>query len=124
MDAQEKSPLEGEAGSGAGAPAAGAAKFPWLASRRDDIVGGLVSAGVAIPLAMGYGMFAFIALGNEYFPDGALAGLVTAVIVGFVCVALGDKSVNLYAPRITTTFFIGILLYNLAHSEVRSAGLG
>ena len=34
----------------------------------------------------------FIALGNEYFPDGALAGLVTAVIVGIVCVALGDKS--------------------------------
>jgi MFS superfamily sulfate permease-like transporter len=123
MDAQEKSPLEGEAGSGVNPPAERAARFPWLASRRDEIIGGLVSAGVAVPLAMGYGMFAFIALGNEYFPDGALAGLITAVIVGFVCVALGDKSANLYAPRVTTTFFIGILLYNLAHSEVRSAGL-
>jgi len=124
MDAQEKSPTEGVAASGVNPPAERAAKFPWLASRRGDIVGGLVSAGVAIPLAMGYGMFAFIALGNEYFPDGALAGLVTAVIVGFICVALGDKSSNLYAPRVTTTFFIGILLYNLAHSEVKSAGLG
>ncbi|HEV7476380.1 MAG TPA: SulP family inorganic anion transporter, partial [Burkholderiales bacterium] len=94
---------------------------------RNDIIGGLVSAGVAIPLAMGYGMFAFIALGNEYFPDGALAGLVTAVIVGIVCVALGDKSSNLYAPRVTTTFFIGILLYNLVHADVpiiKSGGLG
>jgi sulfate permease, SulP family len=122
VDAEENSPI-GE-GAEAKPPAERAARLPWLASRRGDIVGGLVSAGVAIPLAMGYGMFAFIALGNEYFPDGALAGLVTAVLVGFACVALGDKSSNLYAPRVTTTFFIGILLYNLAHSEVRAAGLG
>ena len=52
----------------------------WTANLRNDVIGGLVSAGIAIPLAMGYGMFAFVALGNEYFPDGALAGLVTAVI--------------------------------------------
>jgi SulP family sulfate permease len=94
---------------------------------RNDVVGGLVSAGVAIPLAMGYGMFAFIALGNEYFPDGALAGLVTAVVVGIACVALGDKSSSMYAPRVTTTFFIGILLYNLVHSDVpavKAGGIG
>jgi MFS superfamily sulfate permease-like transporter/CRP-like cAMP-binding protein len=102
-------------------------QIPRGENLRNDIIGGLVSAGVAIPLAMGYGMFAFIALGNEYFPDGALAGLVTAVIVGIVCVVLGDKSSNLYAPRVTTTFFIGILLYNLAHADVpiiKSGGLG
>jgi SulP family sulfate permease len=101
-------------------------QIPWQASLRNDVIGGLVSAGVAIPLAMGFGMFAFVALGNEYFPDGALAGLVTAVIVGFACVALGDKSSNMYAPRIATTFFIGILLYNLVHSDVpmiKSGGL-
>jgi len=108
-------------------PVAAAVPKPWQASLRNDIVGGLVSAGVAIPLAMGYGMFAFIALGNDYFPDGALAGLVTAAIVGFACVALGDKSSNLYAPRVTTTFFIGILLYHLVHSDMpilKSGGLG
>jgi sulfate permease, SulP family len=108
-------------------PAAVASPAPWKASLRSDVIGGLVSAGVAIPLAMGYGMFAFIALGNDYFPDGALAGLVTAAIVGFACVALGDKSSNLYAPRVTTTFFIGILLYNLARSDmpiIKSGGLG
>jgi len=103
-----------------------AMQVSWLSNRRNDIIGGLVSAGVAIPLAMGYGMFAFIALGNEYFPDGALAGLVTAAILGFACVALGDRSANVYAPRVTTTFFIGILLYNLAHSDlpaIKSGGL-
>jgi SulP family sulfate permease len=41
---------------------------------RNDIFAGLVSAAVAIPLAMGFGMFAFAALGEDYFADGALAG--------------------------------------------------
>jgi sulfate permease, SulP family len=44
---------------------------------RGDIVGGLVSAAVAIPLAMGFGMFAFVALGDGYFAQGVLAGLYT-----------------------------------------------
>ena len=42
---------------------------------RDDVFGGLVSVSLAIPLAMGYGMFAFTALGDSYFAHGALAGL-------------------------------------------------
>jgi MFS superfamily sulfate permease-like transporter len=93
---------------------------------RGEVIGGLVSAGVAIPLAMGYGMFAFVVLGDEYFPEGAIAGLITAVVVGIVCATLGDKSANVYAPRVTTTFFIGILLYGLAHSNaalLKSGGL-
>ena len=95
-------------------------------SFRDEVKGGLVSAGVAIPLAMGYGMFAFVVLGDDYFPEGAVAGLISAVILGVVCVALGDKSANVYAPRVTTTFFIGILLYGLANSDaavLKSGGL-
>jgi SulP family sulfate permease len=86
---------------------------PQRAYFRGDLNGGLISAAVAIPLAMGYGMFAFVVLGDSYFPDGALAGLITAVVVGIGCVLLGDKSAHVYAPRVTTTFFIGILLYGL-----------
>ena len=91
-----------------------------------DVVGGLVSAGLAIPLAMGFGMFAFVSFGDEYFASGALAGLLTALVVGVVSVMLGDKSPTLYAPRITTTFFLGILLYGLVHSDapvIHSGGL-
>jgi len=102
-------------------------RVPGLGRFRGDIKGGLLSAAVAIPLAMGYGMFGFVVLGNDYFVDGALAGLLTAAVVGLVCVALGDKSANVYAPRVITTFFIGILLYGLVHSEspvLKSGGLG
>lgn len=89
----------------------------WLAAARGDIAGGLVSAAVAIPLAIGFGMFAFVALGDGYFAHGVLAGLYTAVIVAVVSVATGDRTTTIYAPRIITTFFLGSLVYALAHSE-------
>ncbi len=87
-----------------------------MSAVRGDIVGGLVSAAVAIPLAMGFGMFAFVALGDEYFAHGVLAGLYTAVIVAVVGVAAGDRSTTVYAPRVITTFFLGSLVYALVRS--------
>ena len=85
---------------------------------RDDLFGGLISVSLAIPLSMGYGMFAFTALGDSYFAHGALAGLYAAIAVGVVCVGLGDRTTTIYAPRVTTTFLLGALLYDLVHSDV------
>jgi sulfate permease, SulP family len=84
---------------------------------RADLLGGLVSSALAIPLAIGFGMFAFVPLGDEYFAYGAVAGLVSALIAGLVCVLLGERSTLVYAPRITTTFFLGLVLYSLVHSD-------
>jgi len=98
----------------------------WLSNVRNDTIGGLVSALVAIPLAMGFGMFAFVSLGDEYFANGALAGLGAALVVGLASVLLSDKTSIVYAPRVNSTFFIGALLYGLVHSDVealRSASL-
>jgi MFS superfamily sulfate permease-like transporter len=88
-----------------------------LQNLRNDIVGGLVSSAVAIPLAIGFGMFAFVTLGDEYFAHGAIAGLISAFVAGILCVVFGDRTTTVYAPRITTTFFIGLLLYSLVHSD-------
>jgi SulP family sulfate permease len=90
----------------------------------NDVFGGLVSAAVAIPLAMGYGMFAFAPLGENYFEDGALAGIVTAFVVAIACVLLGDKTTTVYAPRVTSTFFLGLLIYGLAHSSEPAVAAG
>src|SRR5947207_13188900 len=89
----------------------------WASNLRHDAVGGLVSSAIAIPLAVGFGMFAFVTLGDDYFAYGALAGLTSAFVVGVTCVLLGDKTPTVYAPRVTTTFFIGLLLYSLLHSD-------
>src|SRR6202035_3054245 len=96
--------------------------IPGIAPARSDIVGGLVSSAVAIPLAMAFGMFAFVTLGDEYFAYGAMAGLISAVIAGLVCLLLGDRSTRIYAPRITTTFFLGLLLYSLLHRDATASG--
>jgi SulP family sulfate permease len=103
-----------------------AVPHPFLSHLKHDIAGGLMSAAVAIPLAMGFGMFAFVALGDEYFADGARAGLIAALAGGVALVVLGDRTANVYAPRVTTTFFLGALLYQLIHSEaefIRSGSL-
>ena len=88
-----------------------------VATAHAEISAGLVSSAVAIPLAMAFGMFAFVTLGDEYFAYGAMAGLISAVIAGLVCLLLGDRSTRVYAPRITTTFFLGLLLYSLLHRD-------
>lgn len=98
-------------------PASSPAPIPGVATARADIIAGLVSSTVAIPLAMAFGMFAFVTLGDEYFAYGAMAGLISAVIAGFVSVLLGDRSTRVYAPRITTTFFLGLLLFSLLHRD-------
>src|SRR3954470_9001303 len=96
--------------------------FPDGAAARTDIVAGLVSSTVAIPLAMAFGMFSFVPLGDEYFAYGAMAGLISAVIAGVICVLLGDRSTRVYAPRITTTFFLGLLLFSLLHRDPAGGG--
>src|SRR3984957_3350705 len=90
----------------------------------NDVFGGLVSAAVAIPLAMGYGMFAFAPLGENYFEDGALAGIVSAFVVAIACVLLGDKTTTVYAPRVTSSFFLGLLIFGLAHASEPASAAG
>jgi sulfate permease, SulP family len=106
---------------GSGAGAERQAIFS-VAAVRSDVAAGLVSSTVAIPLAMAFGMFAFVSLGDAYFAYGAMAGLISAVIAGVVCVVLGDRSTRIYAPRITTTFFLGLLLYSLLHRDTAGGG--
>jgi sulfate permease, SulP family len=85
--------------------------------RSGEIIAGLVSSTTSIPLAMAFGMFAFVPLGDEYFAYGAMAGLLSAVISAVISVVFGDRSTRVYAPRITTTFFLGLLLFSLLHRD-------
>ena len=97
------------------------APVPGVTTAHAEITAGLVSSAVAIPLAMAFGMFAFVTLGDEYFAYGAMAGLISAVVAALVCLLLGDRSTRVYAPRITTTFFLGLLLYSLLHRDATAS---
>jgi sulfate permease, SulP family len=96
----------------------------WFSNMRGDIEGGFVSALLAVPLTIGFGMFAFVALGEEYFANGAIAGIFTGFILCIVCVLLGDKTTTVYAPRINTTFFLGIFTYGLVHTDNAAIAAG
>ena len=98
----------------------------WFKHAGDDFAGGIISAAVAIPLAVGYGMFALASLGENYFAAGALAGLASALLVAIACAFLGDKTATVYAPRVNSTFFLGLLIYGLIHSgapEITAGGV-
>lgn len=94
----------------------------WHKVSRGDLRGGAVSAAVAIPLAMGYGMFAFVAMGDAFFGYGVLAGLWSSLIVALVCVATGNASTTVYAPRVTTTFYLGAVLFALTQLPLALPG--
>ena len=96
----------------------------WFSNLRGDVEGGLVSALLAVPLSIGFGMFAFVALGEGYFANGAIAGIFTAFILCVVCVLLGDKTTTVYAPRINSTFFLGIFTYGLVHTDNAAIAAG
>lgn len=91
--------------------------MPESLNIRGEAAGGLVSAAVNIPLAMGYGMFAFASFGDSYFAAGALVGLITALVFGVACVVFGDPTTTVYAPRVISSFFLGALTYGLVHSS-------
>lgn len=96
----------------------------WFSNLRGDIEGGLVSALLAVPLTIGFGMFAFVALGEGYFANGAIAGIFTGFILCIVMVLLGDKTTTVYAPRINSTFFLGIFTYGLVHTDNAAIAAG
>ena len=96
----------------------------WFSNVRGDIEGGFISALLAVPLTIGFGMFAFVALGEGYFANGAIAGIFTGFILCIVCVLLGDKTTTVYAPRINTTFFLGVFTYGLVHTDNAAIAAG
>ena len=65
-----------------------------------QITAGLISSAVDIPLSMAFGMFALVSLGDKYFAYGAMAGLVSAIIAGLVCVlVIARTSTRRASPR-------------------------
>lgn len=61
-----------------------------------DAWGGFASTLVSIPSALAFGVATYAAMGPEYAGQGALAGLIAAVVAGFTASPLGG------APRLIT----------------------
>jgi MFS superfamily sulfate permease-like transporter len=89
-------------------------------SLRGDLKGGAASALLTIPLAIGFGIFAFAPLGPRFTQIAIMAGLYGAIIVPAVAVLLRSNSIVVFAPRSMASYLIsGIIVHLLA---VETAG--
>ncbi len=63
-----------------------------------DLWGGLASMLVALPAAVAFGVTAYAALGPDYAPLGALAGIIGAAVIGLLAPIFGGTDRLISAP--------------------------
>ena len=51
---------------------------------KGDIMGGITTSVIALPLAIAFGVVAFAPLGEEYIAQGALTGLYGVIVAGIL----------------------------------------
>lgn len=81
---------------------------------KGDISGGITSAVITLPTAIGYGIIVFSPLGIEYAPMAALTGVYAAVFAGFFAALFGGSPIQITAPGaaqtlVLSTFVAGVV---------------
>jgi anti-anti-sigma factor len=93
-----------------------AAASPWLSLRlpeawrvepQRNVVAGLITAVVTLPLAMGLGALAVAPFGPAFTSLGVVAGLYSAAFLGLITFFAGARGIAIYAPRSLVSFVIG-----------------
>ena len=87
------------------------------ASLQGDLKGGAASALLTIPLAIGFGLFAFAPLGDRFSQVAILAGLYSAIIVPILALILRANSSVVLAPRSMASFLISGVIFHLLALE-------
>lgn len=93
----------------------------WL---RHEFAGGAASATLALPLCIGFGLWAFAPLGPRYAHYGVLAGLYSGLLPPLIAYLLGARSVNVFGPRNTSQVVIQSLFANLLATQLLASGGG
>jgi MFS superfamily sulfate permease-like transporter len=103
-------------------PATGTAiTLSWL---RHEFAGGAASAALALPLCIGFGLYAFSPLGPSYARYGVLAGLYSALLPPLIAYALGARSISVFGPRNTSQVVIQSLFANMLATHLLASGGG
>jgi MFS superfamily sulfate permease-like transporter len=63
-----------------------------LARLKGDVMGGISSALLTVPMSMGYGVLALLPLGDRYLSVAILAGLYGAIFIPLTILLLGDRN--------------------------------
>ncbi|HYG54987.1 MAG TPA: SulP family inorganic anion transporter [Burkholderiales bacterium] len=91
---------------------------PWLG----DVRGGVVTAVIAIPLCVGFGLFAFEPMGERYAAIGVLAGLYAFIFPPAIAYLLGARGIALFGPRNMGAFVVHAMFAVVAASSFEARG--
>ncbi len=95
-----------------------------LARLRHEFAGGAASAALALPLCIGFGLYAFAPLGPAYARYGVLAGLYSALLPPLIAYLLGARSGSVFGPRNTSQVVIQSLFANMLATQLLASGGG
>ena len=70
----------------------------WWPPRRGDVWGGFTAMLVALPSAIAFGVTVFSGIGPDFVRDGALAGIIGAVLIAVIAAWLGGTDRLISAP--------------------------
>ncbi len=70
----------------------------WWPPRRGDVWGGFTAMLVALPSAIAFGVTVFSGIGPDFVRDGALAGIIGAVLIALIAAWLGGTDRLISAP--------------------------
>ncbi len=102
------------------APATRTARaLTWL---RHEFAGGAASAVLALPLCIGFGLYAFSPLGPGYARYGIVAALYSVLLPPLVAYLLGARSVSIFGSRTTNMVVIQSLFANLLATQLLTSG--
>ena len=93
----------------------------WL---RHEFAGGAASAALALPLCIGFGLYAFAPLGPTYAHYGVLASLYSALVPPLIAYLLGARSISVFGPRNTSLVVVQSLFANMLATQLLASGGG
>lgn len=89
-----------------------------------DIVGGITSAVITLPIAIASGLLAFSPLGPGYAALGATAGLYGAVLASIAAVFFGSTPTQITGPKLSIAIILTALISDLMQNPTLAGEAG
>ncbi|MFQ5769570.1 MAG: SulP family inorganic anion transporter [bacterium] len=84
-----------------------------LSNIKGDIMGGITTSVIALPLAIAFGVVAFAPLGEEYIAQGALTGLYGVIVAGILTSIFGGTPGQIAVPTAPMSVMVTSIIATL-----------
>ena len=90
---------------------------------KGDIMGGITTSVIALPLAIAFGVVAFAPLGDEYIAQGALTGLYGVIVAGILTSIFGGTPGQIAVPTAPMSVMVTSIIATLLQDpEIAALG--